>query len=117
MRGAVTERFSWSVSELELLRAAGSVGRLLADAIGYAHDRDGSFVPHDAVAAIALVAPDLFEWSARQARCETRGEVTSGATVVDRRPWSTPGSVLVAEDVEVAGVSARILGAVGAILL
>lgn len=113
----VTERFSWSVSELESLRAAGSAGRLLAEAISYAHDRDGSFVPHDAVAAIALVAPELFQWSARQVRCETKGEVTSGATVVDRRPWSSPGSVLVAEDADLAGVSARILSAINSILL
>jgi len=109
----VTMRFMWSAGELAALAAQGRIGALLAGAIGYAHDRDGFFVPHDAVTAIALTAPELFRWSARQARCETQGALTAGATVVDRRPDSEAGSVLVAEDADVAEVTARILGAVG----
>jgi inosine-uridine nucleoside N-ribohydrolase len=111
----VTERFAWSAIELDSLRAAGRLGHLLADAIALAHDRDGFFVPHDAVTAVALTSPDLFRWTARQARCETRGELTSGETVVDRRPWIGPGTVLVAEDVDVPEVSARILAAVASL--
>jgi pyrimidine-specific ribonucleoside hydrolase len=111
----VTERFMWSAIELDSLRATGQMGHLLADAVAFAHDRDGLFVPHDAVAAIALTSPDLFRWTARQARCETKGELTCGETVVDRRPWSSPGSVLVAEDADVPEVSARILAAVASL--
>ena len=111
----VTERFMWSAIELDALRATGRMGHLLADAVAFAHDRDGFFVPHDAVAAIALTSPDLFRWTARQARCETKGELTCGETVVDRRPWSSPGSVLVAEDADVPDVSARILAAVASL--
>jgi inosine-uridine nucleoside N-ribohydrolase len=108
----ITERFAWSGAELAALRQAGRAGSLLASALGTMVDRDGSFVPHDAVTVIAMVEPELFRWEARPVRCETRGEFTAGATVVDRRPWSEPGTVLVAADADVARVSARILAAV-----
>lgn len=111
----VTQRFGWSAGEIEALRGAGRVGNLLARAIRYVQDRDGSFVPHDAVAAIALASPDLFSWIPRQVRCETKGEFTAGETVADRRPWGTPGRVLVAEDVDIPEVSTRILDAVASI--
>jgi pyrimidine-specific ribonucleoside hydrolase len=109
----VTMQFMWSAGELESLAAQGRIGALLAGAIRHAHDRDGFFVPHDAVTAIALTAPELFGWTARPVRCETQGALTSGATVVDRRPGVTAGSVLVAEDADVPEITARILGAVG----
>src|ERR1700739_2189031 len=111
----VTERFEWSAAEIQALRGAGRVGNLLADAIRYVQDRDGSFVPHDAGAAIALTSPELFSWIPRQVRCETKGEFTTGETVVDRRPWGSPGRVLVAEDVDIPEVSTRILNAVASI--
>jgi pyrimidine-specific ribonucleoside hydrolase len=111
----VTERFEWLAGEIKALRGAGRVGNLLADAIRYVQDRDGIFVPHDAVAAIALTSPELFGWAPRQVRCETKGEFTTGETVVDRRPWGSSGQVLVAEDVDVPEVSARILSAVASI--
>lgn len=111
----VTQRFQWSASQLGGLRGAGRVGNLLADAIRFVHERDGIFVPHDAVAAIALTSPELFGWTARDVRCETKGEFTAGETVVDRRSWGSPGRVLVADDVDVPEVSARILSAVASI--
>jgi pyrimidine-specific ribonucleoside hydrolase len=111
----VTERFKWSAGEIQALRGAGRVGNLLAHAIRYVQDRDGSFVPHDAVAAIALTSPELVSWIPRQVRCETEGEFTTGETVVDRRPWGSPGHVLVAEDVDIPEVSTRILEAVASI--
>jgi len=111
----VTERFEWSAGEIQALRGAGRVGNLLAQAIHYVLDRDGSFVPHDAVAAIALAWPELFGWIPRQVRCETKGEFTTGETVVDRRPWGIPGRVLLAEDVDIPEVSTRILKAVASI--
>jgi pyrimidine-specific ribonucleoside hydrolase len=111
----VTERFEWSAGEIQALRGAGRVGNLLADAVRYVQDRDGSFVPHDAVAAIALTSPELFSWLPRQVRCETKGEFTTGETVVDRRPWGSSGCVLVAEDVDIPEVSTRILEAVASI--
>ena len=79
----VTERFEWSAGEIRALRGAGRVGKLLADAIHYIEDRDGMFVPHDAVAAIALTSPELFGWRPRQVRCETK------ASLRLVRQWST----------------------------
>jgi inosine-uridine nucleoside N-ribohydrolase len=111
----LTERFEWKADEVQALRAAGRAGNLLADAIGYVLEKDGAFVPHDAVTAIALTSPELFGWTPRLVRCETKGEFTTGETVVDRRPWGGSGHVLVAEDVDVPEVSARILSAVASI--
>ena len=108
----ITERFRWSTSNLDDLRTAGRLGGLLAEGIDFVLDRDGVFVPHDAVSAVALAAPELFTWTTRSARCETLGLHTTGETVVDRRPGAAPGSVSVAEDVDVAEVSARIVDAV-----
>jgi len=111
----VTMRFEWSARETQALRTVGRVGRLLADAIRHVQERDGVFVPHDAVAAIALTSPGLFTWTPRQVRCETKGEFTTGETVVDRRPGGSPGRVLVAGDADIPAVSARILKAVASI--
>ena len=111
----ITERFAWADAELTALRDTGRAGSVLAGAISFVVDRDGSYVPHDAVTVLAMVAPELFEWQARQVRCEPKGEFTAGATIVDRRPWSEPGTVLVAAVADVATVSARILAAVAEI--
>jgi pyrimidine-specific ribonucleoside hydrolase len=108
----VTSRFRWSHGELEALRSAGRLGSLLALALSFAQSRDQVFVPHDAVAAIAMTTPELFTWKARPARCETTGSLTAGATVIDRRPHAGAGHVLVAEDVDVAEVTGRILEAI-----
>jgi pyrimidine-specific ribonucleoside hydrolase len=109
----ITTRFLWTSEELDRLRATGRVGALLAEALGFLVYRDGIFHPHDAVTAVAMAAPELFTWQGRPARCETTGLLTTGATVVDRRPRAAGGRVLVAEDVDVTEVSARIIGAVG----
>jgi pyrimidine-specific ribonucleoside hydrolase len=109
----VTTRFRWSRGELDSLRSGGRVGRILAHALRFVVERDDVFIPHDAVAAVALANPELFAWRTRSARCETAGLLTSGATVVDRRPQGVTGSVAVAEDVDVAGVSAQIVEAIG----
>jgi pyrimidine-specific ribonucleoside hydrolase len=111
----VTMRFAWSADEVAALRVAGRAGNVLADAIRYVQERDGIFVPHDAVTAIAMMSPELFGWSPRWVRCETKGEFTTGETLVDRRLWGSPGDVLVAADADVPEVTARILSAVASI--
>jgi pyrimidine-specific ribonucleoside hydrolase len=109
----VTTRFSWTTVEIEALRSAGRVGTILAQALDFLVHRDGVFVPHDAVAAMALTKPDLFAWRTRSVRCETADLLTRGETVVDRRPQAAAGSVAVAEDTDVAEVSAQIVEAIG----
>lgn len=109
----ITTRFLWTSEELDRLRATGRVGALLAQALGFLVHRDGIFLPHDAVTALVMTSPELFTWRARPARCETAGLLTCGATVVDRRPRAESAGVLVAEDVEVTEVTARIMEAIG----
>jgi inosine-uridine nucleoside N-ribohydrolase len=108
----VTRRFVWSTAELDALAAAGRLGAIYSEAIGFAQSRDGRFLPHDAVTAVALVRPDLFAWSSCSVRCETSGGLASGATIIDRDPDTGPGRVMVADDVMVAEVNEEILGAV-----
>lgn len=108
----ITRRFVWGDDQLDVMRDATPAGRLLAHAIGSVHERDGMFVPHDAVAAVALIEPGLFEWSTRTVRCETTGVLTNGTTVVDLRSVAQVGGVSVAGDVDVGLVTERILAAV-----
>ena len=87
----------------------GPIGAALGAAAGTMADRDGSFVPHDAVAAIAMLEPALFSWGARHVRCEADGVLTTGATVVDRRVNAPAPNALVAESVQSELVVKRIL--------
>jgi inosine-uridine nucleoside N-ribohydrolase len=66
-------------------------------------------VPHDAVAAVALHSPELFQWEQRWVRCELNGHLTRGMTVVDRRNHGQSGSVRVAADVNATAVKEKIL--------
>ena len=91
---------------------SGSITRCLTSAAPAGH---GFFVPHGAVAAIALFDPDLLGWSTRSVRCECTGELTNGATVVDRRRTDATGSVSVAVGVDVPPVNTRILAALSSL--
>jgi pyrimidine-specific ribonucleoside hydrolase len=104
----VTTRFRWAQAEVERLGAVGEPGAVLASAIASVLARDGAFVPHDAVAAMALVEPDLFGWERRVVRCETAGVITTGETVVDRRPRAPREGIAVAMTADVAEVNERI---------
>ena len=65
---------------------------------------EGMYV-HDAVALAAVVHPELFSTSPMSGDVEVSGELTTGATVFDRRRESGARSNMeVAEDVDVAGV-------------
>jgi pyrimidine-specific ribonucleoside hydrolase len=113
----VTMRCAWTMKDVETLATRGEAGPLLASAIGAICSRDGTFVPHDAVAVIAMVDPDLFGWTRRYVRCETQGALTTGQTVVDRRPQSPEPNAAVADDVDVGAVRDRILDAVSQVAL
>jgi purine nucleosidase len=65
---------------------------------------------HDAVAILALTNPELFETADMAGDVETTGELTSGATIFDRREvreWRR--NIDVATEVDVAGVRDGIL--------
>jgi purine nucleosidase len=70
---------------------------------------EGIYV-HDAVALAAAVHPELFETTAMCGDVETAGELTTGATIFDRRrvPGVRP-NMEVAVDVDVSGVMDYIL--------
>jgi pyrimidine-specific ribonucleoside hydrolase len=107
----ITDRFRWGGDQIAAMADAAAASRLLAAAIATVHGRDGLFVPHDAVAAVALVDPDLFSWSSRTVRCEWAGALTTGETVVDRRGSTGDEWVRVADDVDVPQVNERIIAA------
>jgi len=75
--------------------------------------REDEPCPHDAVAAVAWLEPELFAWEARHVRCELDGTHTRGMTVFDRRPHGTPGDgIEVTTTLDAAAVHDRILDAV-----
>ena len=89
------------------------VARALARANKTFAGREDEPAPHDATAAIAWVAPELFTWEPRYARCELEGEHTRGMTVFDRRPHGTPPRhVSVTTTLDAAAVHDRIVEAV-----
>jgi inosine-uridine nucleoside N-ribohydrolase len=93
----VTTRVPLSADELD---GPGGTAALLADAQRTADRR----LVHDAVAAVAWVRPELFDWQPRSLRC-----APTGALVVGRRP-----PTLVALDLDVEAVRATIRSAVAA---
>jgi pyrimidine-specific ribonucleoside hydrolase len=88
---------------------------IAARACSFLCDRDSRFIPHDAVATVALLNPEFFSWEDRWVRCEVSGEWARGMTVVDRRPHGAVGSVRVAVAVDVEAVRERIFGAIRAL--
>jgi len=108
----VTMQCRWKRSDIEALGQLGTMGSLLSRPTHMICDRDGGFVPHDAVTAVALLQPSLFQWHQRYVRCEPEGTFSSGATIVDRRPHSPAPNVLVAESCETGAVRAAIFEAI-----
>jgi inosine-uridine nucleoside N-ribohydrolase len=111
----VTHQVGLEPADLATMAEFGDVAGLAARACSYIHERDNLVFPHDAVAAVALLSPELFEWEERWARCELLGTWTRGMTVVDRRGRGERGSVRVARGVDVTGVKERIFEALRAL--
>ena len=111
----VTHQLHFDPSDLGDLAHLGDFGRLASKACSHFHAQGFEAVPHDAIAAIALLNPELFDWEERWVRCELTGTLTRGATVVDRRPRGERGSVRVAMGVDVSAVKERIFEAIGAL--
>jgi inosine-uridine nucleoside N-ribohydrolase len=64
-------------------------------------ERFGRVPLHDPMAVAALLEPSLFRVRRCRVRVETRGELTRGQTVVDRRRWVLPGEEWVGHEVRV----------------
>lgn len=108
----LTTSCRWSRDDLATLAALGPAGELLSRPIGALCARDGGFVPHDAVTAVALLEPARFSWRERHVRCERAGCVAKGATVVDRRPHAPRPNARVAEGCDPAEIRAAIFAAI-----
>jgi pyrimidine-specific ribonucleoside hydrolase len=111
----ITHQVPLASDDLSKVGAFGRLAALAARACSFLCDRDSLFIPHDAVAAVALLSPELFTWEDRWVRCEVIGGWTRGMTVVDRRPHGATGSVRVAVDVDAEAVRERIFAALRAL--
>ena len=67
------------------------------------HIGQESIYLHDVVTLVSVLEPELFQFAEMAGDVETRGELTLGATVIDRRPnprWRPNMDVAVQLDVE-----------------
>ncbi len=84
-------------------RAGSLLHKLFSYAFRAAHERLGrEMIPlYDAITLMSLIEPDLFTWKHMAGQVETKGELTRGVTVFDRRmrpEW--PLNMEVAVDVD-----------------
>jgi len=113
----ITEKVLFGVELLEKLpnrftRAGSLLHKLMPFAFRMAHQRLGrELIPlYDPTTLISLLEPELFQWKAMAGRVETRGELTSGMTVFDkrlRRQW--PDNMEIASEVDVKEAKASII--------
>ncbi len=88
----VTESIQFGVQLLEQLpskytRAGSMLHQLLTFAFRAAHQKLGREMIslYDATTMLAVLEPDLFTWTNMAGKVETRGELTRGMTIFDRR--------------------------------
>ncbi len=113
----VTEEVRFGVELLDklpnrLTRAGSLLHRLMPFAFRTAHQQLGrELIPlYDPTALMALLEPELFTWKNMAGKVETRGELTRGMTVFDRRLRRTwPLNMEVALGVDAGEVSAAII--------
>lgn len=113
----VTNSVSFGVELLEKIpakytRAGQLLHQLLPFAIRTAHQKLGrELIPlYDSTALLAVTEPELFQWREMAAKVETRGELTIGMTVFDRRmrpEWND--NMEVAHKVDVNGARDAIM--------
>ncbi len=89
----VTRKVALTLSIMEQLpredtRAGALLHKLFTFAFRFFHQKYGqeSIVLHDVVALAAAVHPEYFQTAEMVGDVETRGEITTGVTVFDRRP-------------------------------
>lgn len=98
----------------ETTRAGAILNKLITFLFRYFRQKHGleSIFLHDVVALAAAVHPELFQMTEMACDVETRGELTMGATVFDRRPNRIErANTEVAVDVDAAAVRDYIIRA------
>jgi len=113
----VTAKVQFGVELLEQLpsrftRAGSLLHRIMPFAFRMAHRHLGrELIPlYDPTALMAVLEPDLFQWSNMGGKVERRGELTRGTTVFDQRlrpEW--PNNMEVATGVDTSEVQAAII--------
>jgi pyrimidine-specific ribonucleoside hydrolase len=90
----VTHRAYLTAEETRHLRERGAASRLVADLVGcYAIRYERAGMPgaaiHDACSVAYLIRPEIFTGVDLHVEVETKGNLTRGMTVADRRPGNT----------------------------
>lgn len=106
-----TRQIRLTPDDLAVMAELGEVAALAARACSHFHNQGDSMVPHDAVAVVATLQPELFGCKEHWVRCELDGRWTRGMTVVDRRSHGERGSVRVALDLNWRSVKETIFEA------
>jgi pyrimidine-specific ribonucleoside hydrolase len=91
----ITRQVHLDERDLARWRASGSVSAVLADAFAAMTSR-GERTPHDAVAAVAWLRPELFAWEPRRVRCDSGSERLRGTLLVE--PLGAPAGPADAAD-------------------
>jgi inosine-uridine nucleoside N-ribohydrolase len=68
-------------------KSKGRVAEFAATILSKNIHKHGIFALHDPMTVASRVKPSLFEFADYKVQVETRGEITAGMTVADRRPW------------------------------
>ena len=113
----VTAKVQFGVELLDLLpsrftRTGSLLHKVIPFAFRMAHRHLGrELIPlYDPTALMAVLEPELFQWSSMRGRVEHRGSLTRGAAVFDQRlrpEW--PVNMEVATDTDTAEVQAAII--------
>lgn len=113
----VTDVVTFGVEVIERLpsqttRAGQMLHKMLSFAFRAYHQKLGrELLPlYDATALLAVLEPEVFQWEQMAGKVETKGELTRGATVFDRRlrpDW--PTNMEVALDVDVSDAESAIV--------
>jgi inosine-uridine nucleoside N-ribohydrolase len=68
-------------------KSKGRVAAFAAKILNKNIHKHGIFALHDPMTVSTKVKPSLFEFASYKVRVETKGEITAGMTVADRRRW------------------------------
>lgn len=74
----VTHMVPFTSEDLTAMSELGQLAALAARACSHFHDQGRQMFPHDAIAAVAHLNPELFEWEERWVRCELNGTWSAG---------------------------------------
>ncbi|SER82424.1 nucleoside hydrolase [Salipaludibacillus aurantiacus] len=106
----VTQKVPLYKEDIERIRDTGNeTGRLVASMLDYYFQEGRVEGLHDPCAVASLLDPGLFQFSRFHVQVETKGEYTSGMTVMDQRRFSrTRANVYVAMDVNREGLISQL---------